>query len=129
MAVSTIARRSIIKKTLAAATAGLLLSVATLGACAPAALKTEVGDGHYTAGKDIKKGTWRTANSGVPGTCTWTVRKHASDGKDAVLASEADTDDQVQTVYLANGDRFDAAHCGLWGWVTLANLTQTDGGN
>ena len=94
-----------------------------------AVLKTEIPDSgkSYVAGTDIRPGTWRFANAKPHRNgekCAWTVSATAGKGGWIVIAmSDDDTDNAVQSVYLASGMKLTAEHCGPGGWLTFDDAT------
>lgn len=111
-------------------------TLAAVAACAvrnpydEAVLKTEIPDspGSYVAGTDIRAGTWRFANTAphpAGQRCTWTVAQPTGqrDTWVIIFASPDDTDNAVQSVYLAGGQRLDVAHCGKGGWLSADDQT------
>lgn len=105
--------------------AGALLALALAG-CGNASpvLKTEIGDGTWEAGHDMRYGTWSAANTGIKGvTCEWTVTKKSNQG--TVLLRSHDTDHAIQTVYVAGGEVLKTNGCGTWGWLTFDNVTKS----
>lgn len=109
----------------AVATVALAVCVVTpMSACVPPELATSVGDGSWVAGKDIRVGTWATANAGPHNKsvkCEWTVSKKSNTG--TVLLRGVDTREKVQRVYVGSGEVLKTANCGTWGWLDRKNLT------
>lgn len=116
-----------IGKTTAAAAAGVLLALGTLGGCPrhQPVFTFKVGDGHYDVTADrLATGTWETANAG-PHTdavqCEWYVSKSSSQGRVQVRSHNPGS--TIQRVYLGPGDVFDTHACGTWVRISPKNLT------
>ena len=122
-------------KTMARAAFAGLFALAWCAACGVknpyqgAVLKTEIpaSGGSYTAGTDIRQGTWLFANTAKHPEgekCAWTVSAAVERGGWVVIAaSDDDTNNAVQSIYLASGQQLQASHCGPGGWLTFDDAT------
>lgn len=83
-------------------------------AASPAPAKTKagtIGDGTWTVGKEITKGTYRSPGTAQGEFCNWSVKSAAGLFKDAGVTEKTSDPQQVS---LLKGQVFETSGCAVW---------------